>query len=58
MSNLMDTNLQTPNSTYAYMQSISIPLFVSFHESIANSSSTNEFIQEEQPIVPDEQLEP
>lgn len=53
MNNLIGTNLQTLESAYAYMQSMLIPSFVSFHQTIARSSSTNqanynEFIQEEQ----------
>ena len=40
------------------MQSMPIPLFASFHQSIVSSSSTNDFVQEEQHVVHDEQLEP
>lgn len=45
------------------MQSMSIPLFASFYKTIAGNSSTNQpnindFIYEEQHIVPDEQLQP
>ena len=56
--NLINTNLQTLEFAYAYIQSMHIPLFAYFHQSIANSSSTNDFVQKEQPIVPDEQLQP
>ena len=54
MSNLMGTNLRTLEYAYAYTQSMSIPSFVSFHQSIAGSSSTNDFVQEEQLVIPDE----
>ena len=45
------------------MQSMFIPLFVSFHQTIVDSSSINQpnindFILEEQPVVPNEQLQP
>ncbi|KAG5017022.1 hypothetical protein JHK85_023158 [Glycine max] len=46
MSNLMGTYLQTLDSTYAYMQSMLIPSFASFHQSIVGNSSTNDLIQE------------
>ena len=58
MSNLMGIDLQALEYAYAYIQSMPIPSFASFHQSIVNSSSTNDFIQEEQPVVPDEQLQP
>jgi len=45
-------------STYAYMQSMLIPSFSSFHQSIVDSFSTNDFVQEEPAFVPDEQVEP
>jgi len=62
MNNLIGTNLQTLESAYAYMQSMLIPSFVSFHQTIARSSSTNqanynEFVHEEQFVAPDEQLQ-
>ena len=56
MSNLMGTDLCTPESTYAYMQSMPIHSFTSFHQSIVGSSSTNDFVQEEPTIVLDEQV--
>ena len=34
-----------------------IPLITSFHQSIIGSSSINDFVQEEQPIVPNEQFQ-
>ena len=40
MTNLIGTNLRTPESAYAYMQSISIPSFASFHQAVAGRSST------------------
>ena len=60
MSNLIDTNLQTSESTYAYMQSMPIPSFTSFYQTIFDISSTNQpnindFVQD---VVPDEQLQP
>ena len=58
MSNLMDTNLWTLEFAYAYMQSMFIHSFASFHQSIIESYSTNDFVQEEQLVVPDEQVEP
>ena len=58
MSNLIGIYFRTPESVYAYMQSMPIPSFVSFYQSIMGSSSTNDFVQEKQPIVPDEQLQP
>jgi len=56
MSNLVGTNLRTPKSTYAYMHSMLIRSFASFYKSIIDSSSTNDFVQEKQPVAPDEQL--
>jgi len=50
----MSTDLRTPESAYAYMQSMSIPSFASFHQSILGISSTNDFVQEEQLVVPNE----
>ena len=44
MSNLMDIDLRTPESAYAYMQSMPILSFASFHHNIADSSSTNDFV--------------
>ncbi|KAG5088096.1 hypothetical protein JHK86_000708 [Glycine max] len=58
ISNLMGIDLRTLESAYAYMQSMLIPSFASFHQSIVGSSSTNDFFHKEQPIVLDEQLEP
>jgi len=58
MSNLIGTDLRTSKSAYTYMQSMHIPLFASFHQSITANSSTNGFVQEEQPVVPNEQLQP
>jgi len=54
----MGIDLRTLESAYAYMQSMLIPSFASFHQSIVGSSSTNDFFHKEQPIVLDEQLEP
>ena len=47
MSSLIGTHLRTPEFIYTYMQSMPIPLFASFHQTIANNSSTN------QPIIND-----
>ena len=58
MSNLIGTDLWTSESSYAYIQSMPVPLFASFHQSIANSYLTNDFVQEEQLVVLDEQLQP
>ena len=58
MSNLMGIDLCTPKSSYAYMQSMPIPLFASFQQHIARNSSTNDFVHEELAIVPNEQVEP
>ena len=63
MSNLIGTDLRTPEFVYAYIQSMSIALFASFRQTIASNSSTNQpiindFVQEEQPIVLDKQLQP
>ena len=58
MSNLMGTHLRTLESAYAYMQSMSIPSFASFHQNISKSSSTNDFMQEEPVVAPNEQVEP
>ena len=58
MSNLIDIDLRTMKSAYAYMQTMLIPSFASLHQSIISSSSTNDFVHEEQPVVPDEQLKP
>ena len=52
----MGTNLQTSKYDYAYMQSMLIPLSASFNQSITGSSSTTDFVQEEQLVVPNEQL--
>ena len=35
-----------------------IPSFSSFHQTITDNSSTNDFFQEEQPVVPNEQRQP
>lgn len=40
MSKLIGTDLQTPEYAYAYMQSMPISLFASFHLAIVGSSST------------------
>jgi len=40
------------------MQSMPIPSFVFFHQSISGSSSINDFVQEEPVVVLDEQVEP
>ena len=58
MSNLTGTDLCTPEFAYAYMQSMPISSFLSFHQSITRSSSTDDFMQEEQVVVSDEQVEP
>ena len=58
MSNLIGTDLRTTKSVYAHIQSMPIPSFPFFHQSIVDSSSTNDFVQEEQPVVPNEQLQP
>jgi len=58
MNNPIGIDLRTLESAYVYMQSMSIPLFTSFHQSIDGISSTNDFVQEEQPVVLDKQLEP
>ncbi|KAG4935852.1 hypothetical protein JHK85_050771 [Glycine max] len=54
MSNLIGINLRISEFAYAYMQSMSTPSFSSFHQSIVDNSSTNDFVQEEQPVVLDE----
>ena len=54
----MSTDLRTPESAYAYMQSMSIPSFASFHQSILGISFTNDFMQEEPVVAPNEQVEP
>lgn len=63
MSNLICIYLLTLESAYAYMQSILILLFSSVHQTIVGSSSTNQpnindFIQREQLVIPDKQLQP
>jgi len=40
-----------------------IPSFASFHQtttgsSLSNQPNTNDFVQEEQPVIPNEQLQP
>ena len=50
-NNLMGTYLRTLESAYAYMQSMPILSFASFHQGIADSSSTNDFVHEEQLVV-------
>jgi len=57
MSNLMGIDLCSPESAYAYMQSMPILSFASYHESIVDNSSTNDFVQEEPIVVPDEKIE-
>ena len=63
MSNLIGRDLRTSEFAYACMQSMLIPMFTSFQQTIVSSSSINrpniiDFIQKEQPIVPNEQFQP
>ena len=44
MSNHIGIDLQTLESTYVYMQGMPIPSFASIHQSIAHSSTTNDFV--------------
>jgi len=54
----MGTDLHTPEFVYAYMQSMPIPSFASFYQSIIGNSSINDSVQEEPSVVHDEQVEP
>ena len=56
MSNLMGTDLRTLESLVE--EQLVIPSLASFHQSMTNSSSTNDFVQEEPVVVPSEQVEP
>ena len=47
MSNLIGTNFQTPESAYVYMQSTPI-----LSPKYSSSSSTNNFVKEKQPAIP------
>ncbi|KAG4906824.1 hypothetical protein AAZX31_20G052400 [Glycine max] len=44
MSNPMGTVVRISESAYTYIQSMPIPLFTSFHQSVACSYSTNDFV--------------
>ena len=44
MSSLIGTDLRIPEFAYAYIQSMPISLFPSFHQSIVGCSSTNDFM--------------
>ena len=58
MSNLIGIDLRIPESAYVYIQTMPISSFASFHQSIAYNFSNNDFVLEEKPIVPDEELQP